>query len=605
MSSSKDNSSFISRLFEHLRGKSIRYILLVPWIIVIVYFIITSQGVASIVRHHLSDYAENLASQKMEAIDATLQAFAANLRQACDYQSNSDYFTGLTKDMDFHSLNYSMKRTADGFNIPGYVFTDTKGNLKCYHDKDVWDTKELNRLVEYINNDENEHTEGFAHLYKNSFCQFSGCKILLNGQQTGVAIFVGYISNNLAYLENNKKQHQVEFLTYDMGKFICTTDTLVTSAPLSEEILDTINVAKNPWIGNFQTEEVGYVAAAIPFFSYDNHETVSTLLIGINDELINSPLSRIRTLLAFSISGAAVLIILVIWITNTYITRPIKYLTQTAKVLATGDLGHHIEDKTSALEIVTLNRSINDMKRQIHDVVVPIVTYNETMVNTINQLSASSAEISDSANRQAASLEEISSSMEEMGANIQNNMNHAVETNKISDNMQGLIKELGGSSKKSYEAINNIAENIEAINGLVKQTNILALNASIEAARAGEHGKGFAVVAKEVGHLAGETHDTADAISITANQSVTEADIAYKNVVDLLPKIEQVTALIKEIATASVEQNAGVNQVNSAINELNNVTQSNAASAEELAANAHELQKILHIIADSVRVFKI
>jgi septal ring factor EnvC (AmiA/AmiB activator) len=46
-----------------------------------------------------------------------------------------------------------------------------------------------------------------------------------------------------------------------------------------------------------------------------------------------------------------------------------------------------------------------------------------------------------------------------------------------------------------------------AFSVIVKQTIILALNASIEAARAGEHGRGFAVVADEVRSLAVQSEE--------------------------------------------------------------------------------------------------
>jgi methyl-accepting chemotaxis protein len=134
-----------------------------------------------------------------------------------------------------------------------------------------------------------------------------------------------------------------------------------------------------------------------------------------------------------------------------------------------------------------------------------------------------------------------------------------------------------------------IADKINIIQEIARQTDLLALNAAVEAARAGAHGKGFAVVASEVRKLAERSQHAAGEISRLSAQTVDVSGEAGKMLEALVPNIQRTADLVQEISAATREQNLGADQINQSIRELDRVIQQNAAAAQQAAATSHEL----------------
>ena len=222
---------------------------------------------------------------------------------------------------------------------------------------------------------------------------------------------------------------------------------------------------------------------------------------------------------------------------------------------------------------------------------------------TATQIAGSGQALATGASQQAASLEETSASLEEMSGMTKRNAESARNAKALAGQAREVV-DTGAESMKQMSAAmtgiktssGEIAKIIKTIDEIAFQTNILALNAAVEAARAGEAGMGFAVVAEEVRALAQRSaqaaRETAEKIEAALAKSDegarTSAEVA--GVLDrIVGQVRQMDTLVGEIATASVEQSQGIDQINHAVSEMDKITQTNAASAEESAAAAEEL----------------
>jgi len=311
------------------------------------------------------------------------------------------------------------------------------------------------------------------------------------------------------------------------------------------------------------------------------------------------------------IVNSSILIILALFvglILATYIiigiNSSLKVANKTIYSLSRGDFTVEITD-FSKDEIGQLLKNIKKMVLELTNTISAVRSSSNQITSGANEMSSNSQEISQGANEQASSIEEISSAIEEMTATINQNTEQALKAQKTSELAAENIKSSSVVVLEAVEAMKNIADKISVISDIADKTDLLAINAAVEAARAGEQGRGFAVVAVEIRKLAENTQNAAKEIELLTGSSVKVADQAGMKLKQIVPEILDTAKLVKEISTASIEQNSSANEISNSIQQFNNVTQQSAASTEELASSIEELTSQSEQLLEIVVFFKV
>ena len=265
---------------------------------------------------------------------------------------------------------------------------------------------------------------------------------------------------------------------------------------------------------------------------------------------------------------------------------------------------------------------------------------------TADEIAHAVDDVSKGAVSQAEDIENATMRVNEMGVIIETIVQNIESLNNTSADMQDsgnqaatIMQELSDSSDKMTQAVLGVAKNVEAtdesvkmiedavqlISNVASQTNLLSLNASIEAARAGEAGRGFAVVASEIQNLSEESNSSAQRISEIV-KSLSEDSKASMSMMDEVKtrlteqqeKLNQTKEMFTNVTGGIVTSRKGTATINDEaqecdqsrngvvdiISNLSAISEENAASTQQTTASMQELNATITLLAEQAKGLK-
>ena len=392
------------------------------------------------------------------------------------------------------------------------------------------------------------------------------------------------------------------------------------SSAMSGGVNPLINLLENGQFSAYQ----GYLEGTTLYLEEDLLSTVAQLAAQQQHQINEIHVREaeqyrlILILVSAAIAGALVVCLLSYLFLGAVVLRPLQRAGRHFNRIAHGDLTQRI-GFSGRNEIGQLYAALRDMQEALTRVVSEVREGVEQITTGATEIYQGNTSLSRRTEQQAASLQQTAASMEELDGTVRQNTENARQADHLAQGASEVVARGGAAVSVVIDTMREISTSssqmsaiVSVIDGIAFQTNILALNAAVEAARAGDQGRGFAVVAGEVRSLAQRSAQAAREIKqliddsvVKVEQGASRADEAGHIMQGIVSEIQNVTALMSEIANASDEQADGISQINQAITDMDGVVQQNSALVEQAAGAAGSLQAQAARLSQAVAFFRL
>lgn len=290
------------------------------------------------------------------------------------------------------------------------------------------------------------------------------------------------------------------------------------------------------------------------------------------------------------------------------INTMVVQLTNIMKGIQQGSSTLQQASKNIAKTSLTNQRQSEELSRAIEEIAIGSMKQAEETEHSVQH----SENLGSIMNEVGSYVEQFTRTSDQLSAlQIQVTRQHEVLLEKGRENAK-LVEDQQNISK-SLTTRSELASSISGqIHNILKQTQILSLNASIEAARVGEAGKGFGVVSNEMGHLAQESERSIQEIDEILSSFVQEihhmgthldsnmlaAKEQEEQIAECLQSFKQVSRLSSEVhelaqrlENRTIHMQSIRQEVEQHLSYIASTTEETSAMSEEVSASAVEQQR--------------